>query len=380
MERNNMVVFCWSSILYKLAGVFAGGKTKKLDTESFSDDVIIDILSRLPADHVLECRRVCKRWLALTSTASFAELQLKRATPAIVAGFYDGNLQGFYVNDALSPRQQIIEQNCRLITSCDGLILGKRDSPSYDFIYNPITQDEITIPGQLKAGYMCGLYFHPATKEYRMLYAFDQNHLFQYVIVSLPTYSRRTLYNQFYCRPANPEAVLVSGNLHWMVEHIKGRNRLKTQEDNDPCANSILRFNIATENFDTMPHPECDSCPGPDCGSLQLFEVDGMISLCQRRSYSVHLWTCLDYPSWQWTRRYKFNLTHNLFSTRSLTDSTDCLLWIQNDELLLYSKRKGLFLYNLKLHSIRGVRLAGWKKHQKYNFFPYTKSLVSLRK
>ena len=31
-------------------------------------EIIIDILSRLPADCVLKCRRVSKEWLALTST------------------------------------------------------------------------------------------------------------------------------------------------------------------------------------------------------------------------------------------------------------------------------------------------------------------------
>ncbi|KAJ4822169.1 hypothetical protein Tsubulata_020775 [Turnera subulata] len=104
------------------------------------DDVIIDILSRLPADHVLQCRKVCKRWRALTSTAYFAQLQLQRATPVVLAGCLDSeNPHCIYVNHAQqgllrrNPPQEIAELNCFVLNSCDGLILGKRKTPSQLF-------------------------------------------------------------------------------------------------------------------------------------------------------------------------------------------------------------------------------------------------------
>ncbi|KAJ4841326.1 hypothetical protein Tsubulata_039531, partial [Turnera subulata] len=189
------------------------------------DDVIIDILSRLPADHVLQCRRVCKRWRALTSTAYFAQLQLQRATPVVLAGCLDSeNPHCIFVNHASkrrNPDSEIAELNCR-----------------------------------------------------------DQANYYQYFIANLPTFSRRPLsQGLIYCCPSSAEATLASGNLHWMLEHRKDIygthiNALKMGKDDDPCANSILRFDIHTENLSTMPHPEWESCTGPSYGGMQHLQVD----------------------------------------------------------------------------------------------------------
>ncbi|KAJ4838876.1 hypothetical protein Tsubulata_050324, partial [Turnera subulata] len=281
-----MVVSWWSSIRYK----FAGGKSKKADFACLPDDVIIDILSRLPADHLLQCQRVCKKWRLLTSTASFAQLQVRRGAPVILGCYFDySNPYCFYLNVAMNvatklsllqpirrflnldegepnPPRHIVE-NCHLLSSCDGLILAiRRRRPLYVFLYNPITQEEIAIPPELlDLGRICGLYFHPVTKEYRMLCAFAlNNHFFRYYIVNLPTFSYRALSPDFCCRPPSAlgiyiasKATLVNGNLHWMVEHREESNRLEKhppkvrKDDHQPCANSILRFNIDTEVLDT---------------------------------------------------------------------------------------------------------------------------------
>ncbi|KAJ4841327.1 hypothetical protein Tsubulata_039533 [Turnera subulata] len=349
-----MDVHCWSLIPYmwqKLLAVLH----LKVEVASLPDDVIIDILSRLPADQLLECRRVCKGWRALTKTNSFAELQLKRATPVILAGCFDfSNPHCIYLNDAPegllqpirrflnsplalyeeepNPPHQIVELNCWLLSSCDGLILGIRQIPRQLFIYNPITQEEITFPEVFNKVHICGLYFHPLTKEYRIIYAFatDNNNNYQYVIVNLPTFSWRALDYRFYCRPPTAKTTtLASGNLHWMVEHCKEAIGVgtKTRKDDQPCANSILRFNILTEYLDTVPHPEHDSCSGPTCGEMQLFEVDGNLSLCNRRGYSVFLWTLVDYSSWRWIRRYRFSLATDLQFSRFTLDYSCFQCW-----------------------------------------------------
>ncbi|GFY89113.1 hypothetical protein Acr_06g0010530 [Actinidia rufa] len=45
------------------------------------EEIIIDILSRLPADCVRKCQRVCKKWSALTSTTYFKVMHRERAAP-----------------------------------------------------------------------------------------------------------------------------------------------------------------------------------------------------------------------------------------------------------------------------------------------------------
>ena len=57
---------------------------KKGFVKPLPDDIIIDILSRLLAECVLECRKVCRVWLALTSMPHFIEMHHKRAIPEIL--------------------------------------------------------------------------------------------------------------------------------------------------------------------------------------------------------------------------------------------------------------------------------------------------------
>ncbi|XVF31343.1 hypothetical protein REPUB_Repub16aG0137700 [Reevesia pubescens] len=57
------------------------------------DHIIVDILSRLPAEFVLEYRTVCKLWKALTTTTKFIDLHLKQSSPSLIYQFtlYNAN-------------------------------------------------------------------------------------------------------------------------------------------------------------------------------------------------------------------------------------------------------------------------------------------------
>ncbi|GMP39815.1 hypothetical protein CsSME_00010505 [Camellia sinensis var. sinensis] len=70
----NTMVVQWLSWIPHLWGQLVCSDT--LHKEGFigllPDEIIIDILSRLPTNCVLECRKVCKKWLALTSIPYFA--------------------------------------------------------------------------------------------------------------------------------------------------------------------------------------------------------------------------------------------------------------------------------------------------------------------
>ncbi|KAJ4827452.1 hypothetical protein Tsubulata_032971 [Turnera subulata] len=413
----------------KLAGVFVNGKKTKVDLfESLPDEIIIEILSCIPAESVLECQRVCKRWRALTRRPYFAELQVMRATPTVIAECVDGG-KTFYINvnnnaekgrslmrfldrvrkpnleeiNSNLPRPRL-QPNCGFVGSCNGLILGKRGQASWEyFLYNPITLEEITFPKIFPHGYVCGFFFCPETKEYKMLHTYLKGDAYQYVIIDLPTFSQREL-TQFYCSPSAVPLftlpTIANGNLHWMVEHRTPFEskyyKLKTKIDDHPCANSILRFNTQTENIDIMPHPGCDHCPGPSYGRMQLLEADGKLSMCHIRGELVDVWFLEDYPTWNWIRRYNFSITSICrwikersrccvvldllhsggFNFEEFTD----FVWIHNDEVLLSLASEGLFAYNLKLNTIKEIKSAGIKDWNVYKLYSHTKSLVSLRK
>lgn len=68
---------CNGILWFQLVGKFIinSNKIGNTDIDSLSDGVIIDILSRLPVDCILECQRVCRRWRALTSKPCFDVFQ-----------------------------------------------------------------------------------------------------------------------------------------------------------------------------------------------------------------------------------------------------------------------------------------------------------------
>lgn len=79
---------------------------KKDDAIPLPDEVIVNILSRLPADGVLKCRRVCRCWRNLTSTRYFADLHLQRSTPAIYGHVYDSDV-GFIFDEVTQKDNKI---------------------------------------------------------------------------------------------------------------------------------------------------------------------------------------------------------------------------------------------------------------------------------
>ncbi|KAJ4848905.1 hypothetical protein Tsubulata_022658 [Turnera subulata] len=60
--------FAWCKKYKKLAGEFASCNNQNVDWDSLPDELLVDILSRLPADCVLGCR---KDTVPLTGNASF---------------------------------------------------------------------------------------------------------------------------------------------------------------------------------------------------------------------------------------------------------------------------------------------------------------------
>ncbi|KAJ4832903.1 hypothetical protein Tsubulata_048203, partial [Turnera subulata] len=104
----------YGPLIQILVGLFATRKNmKKAAFESLPDEIIIEILSRLPADFIVECRRVCKRWLVLTTTPAFAELQLMRATTVIVADC-SSHRNSFYI-DFNGAKKQTLLHRMRLL-------------------------------------------------------------------------------------------------------------------------------------------------------------------------------------------------------------------------------------------------------------------------
>ncbi|PSS28887.1 F-box protein like [Actinidia chinensis var. chinensis] len=335
------------------------------------EEIIIDILSRLPADCVLKCRRVCKEWLALTSTPYFTKMHLKRAAPVIfVQSLQFGNLErdelDLFIFDKGDKEDKMmkkmragsmhigVERMPILSGSCNGLLLFKPMFPTnfaLCFICNPVTWEQMTVRPPVCGGMLCGFFFHPLVKAIELLFMHPEGIGFQYFLYSLGDKKGRKTVAFPYWPTYSVNPVIVNGALHWMIKHD-----YKSAEISH-CKNVIMMFNMDT-GFCTLPHPGKQCCMPRRHEMMQLIEKDGQLCfscICDR---SLVIWVLGDYENWFWVKKYKVDLRYLFVLIHVIPDfytTKMTLLNIQNDELLLDWRCIGLFRYHLGRNTVRKV-------------------------
>jgi F-box interacting protein len=198
-----------------LLGDMAKGSKKKKGSSAtrnpaaeLTDDLIVEILSRLPAKSVRRCRRVCRRWRRLISDPHH-----RKKLPQTLAGFFHlsvnesrfpvearhfvnvsgigGRLPHVCPSFSFLPRFERIS----MVDSCGGLLLCQCFESSDAFryvVFNPCTEEWIVLP---ESG------FHPKDRGFCARLGFDpdvssQFHVFEFVpcddVTGVKIYSSET--------------------------------------------------------------------------------------------------------------------------------------------------------------------------------------------
>ncbi|KAF8015778.1 hypothetical protein BT93_H1344 [Corymbia citriodora subsp. variegata] len=241
--------------------------------EIFTEDILIEILSRLPAKSLMRFKCVGKRWRSLISNPGFAKLHLQRlkagdlipsqrifkTSPleSIDYELHDGVIGG---DDDLAVVEvhELRLGNPRwqppyLVGSCHGLVCLL--VPGRFFLYNPTTRESRSFPccdlvPQVPQNWLVyGFGYDPRSEDYKILQFGSANER-QEAIFSLKSGSWRRIQVQRESQPTYfNQGVYWNGALHWCVVDMS-RNE---------CETAIMSFDLSEEKFhQVLPVPEVD--------------------------------------------------------------------------------------------------------------------------
>lgn len=375
------------------------------------DCLLIDILSRLPADCLFRCQRDCRVWKKLISSRNFSTLQLKRARPVVIIQCqrcFTSHKQNLFVFDESLNNKEIMftkllldseltiskvgKHNPYLRHSCEGvLLLSGIYLPTTYFIFNPITQEEVIVQHKFDPGYLCALYYCSLTREFKLLYARkeESSRSYQYSIYTI----RTQMWKKIHCPTPNLmpyiSPAIVNGAVHLLV----GKDLEKP--DTTPCAKGqgIMVLNTDKEELSTKPHPGSVPCSSwREHKTMSLLAMnDESLSFCQLLIFenAMDIWILEDYETWLWTKKCKINLVVNIevnirssmphlthWQVVSHVSLQIKPLHFLDGELVLYWYNIGLFMYNLDHNTMRIIQ--GPQGSSSYTCQPYKKSLLTI--
>ncbi|XP_026397085.1 putative F-box protein At1g53550 [Papaver somniferum] len=231
-------------------------------------ETTIDILSRLPAESVMDCKLVFKGWNKLISHPSFSKIHINRLIDSgklsfLISIFDELNLLptpnqiyyfGYGKNNNIVSKIDVLPQetyNFTIVGSCNGLVcLFNYDDTI--IISNPIIKEYVILPKltppthideSLFSGYMfCGFGYLPKTEEYkvvRMYMLLKDSDFFEVEVYTLGSGCKWINIGNFeYTRFGGKVGVFVHGALYWLCS-----------------ANNVLVFDLDDEKIKDIPLP-----------------------------------------------------------------------------------------------------------------------------
>ncbi|KAE9465293.1 hypothetical protein C3L33_02798, partial [Rhododendron williamsianum] len=370
-------------------GIYSGNTDEMVKYVYLPREIVIDILTRLPAKVVGQCKCICKHWRTLIEDPMFAELHHNRAkcrpdscyllisfSPAInfdKIDFFAVGYEGGSAQRLLTfPTQAEGWYHIRHIKqSVNGLICGYLTKPRTIFIVNPTTKEVVTLPRSSMPTGNCPYSFHhrsafgfdPSTKQYKVFNIspnlhpsaneeFPEYSYYQYEIFTLGTHSWRKID----AVPPSPHfpfgfgGICVNGVIHWTSTSRKPSSTIDKEV--------IVAFDLKDEKFRVIPLPE-----GPSV-MPRLRELGGHLAACEDYPENVpeEVWILEDYENWVWvkviiTPPRDFDIADG-FLTNGAIQTGDILLHTP-PESCSFPTSVGIYYYDWKKSSVRRIDITG---------------------
>jgi hypothetical protein len=365
-----------------------------------NDDVLTEILVRLPPKSVLRSRAVCKQWRHAATSASFvAAYSLRRPLDVILYPRRGGGNK--YTIDRVDPLggiddgcRRLLDHGVRLkyFSSCDGLLLFSLSVQDESFVIcNPATRQCARFPALVPTPCVwvvpSGFYLHRSSGEHRVLcfgleippgISYDSTENVHYLVDdpcaagdepssedddqdTIPTRWRPVHYvlstgaaqprrlgpfaDYRGNHPFPPMGVDVGGTLHWARHPWTGRN-----------SSTMLAFDTVAETFRRMPMPPA-AATVPDY-LISLFDMRGTLAASAMAEWPyMDVWALDDYAGEKWTHHVRVELPTAATTTAFGVKYGEAVAALEGDVLVLVAVGGWVTLYNVKeKRTVRVVR------------------------
>ncbi|KAL2494533.1 putative F-box protein [Forsythia ovata] len=349
---------------------------QKLQNSYLPEDVIVEILARVPVKNLLRFKCVCTRWRKLILSPWFVSLHLNRSIfnptrHSILVPSRCGNQSVSLDPVTFSPIQNFNQahsfaQRVMYVGSINGLLCIRGDSPDCISIWNPSTRLFKKLPlgrHYSPINISFGFGWDPIANDYKVIKIGYQSNLENGQIKtwaevwSANSDSWREIKverNFFLCR--NVYDVFVKGFAHWLV-----KDGLKSN-----IKPLVASFDMNTEVLQLVPVPEhlIGKPSALFCMNWkETFALAGCVSREPTKIYQVWTMESGSVGKEPWSKKFTFELDVDFY----------CFLYNVNGKLLL-NRHGDVILYDVETRETKTI-VTQWMVRVQY----HVESLVSIK-
>ncbi|XP_041016641.1 F-box/kelch-repeat protein At3g06240-like [Juglans microcarpa x Juglans regia] len=283
-----------------------------MSTKYLPENVIVEILLRLPVKSLVRFRCVSKRWRSLISDPRFAKSQFSQASERSQRLLISSRSEILSLDynapfgDSSTLREHVVPslrrgRHVRIVGSCNGLVCVAVHRHKGFRIWNPSTGDVRKLPDpkfSLRGeDYWYGFGFDPSTDDYKLLvasflflprYQESEGKLF-----SLKRNSWKTILQGVDASSEAKEStgILCNGSLHWQLELWEELDGVWVPE----CRDQICVFDLAEEKFHEMLMPVQVEDRYKGIFFCSLRNLGGCLCFISYNRTHIELWRMMEY-------------------------------------------------------------------------------------
>ncbi|PIA38344.1 hypothetical protein AQUCO_02800197v1 [Aquilegia coerulea] len=346
---------------------------------AFPDEILIEILSRLPVKSLLQFRCVSKSWLRLISSTNFVKLHLIQSiknNPKIIIPTYEDTYSIDYETSCYEPKEYDFPLNDqKLIGSCNGIVCLS-DKEFYMALWNPATKEYIEIPFTSveddlmdnEREVVVGFGYDLVAQKYKVVksvffYLDDEHREFEQCEVKICTVGTkewRRIDDPPCCLTNRHMVPQVNGALHWL--------------GGLPIA-KIIAFDVGKEDFRFVPW--IGSVDDSNCDVTLGVLRDCLSTICYHGGQSekpLDIWLMKEYGVKEsWTRLFSVQMPVTGIEFCSI----EPLVLRDNDELLLKSWGE-LYSYDTRNDKVTVYCICDIDPYSCYAAHTHVESLVAI--